>query len=96
MNEFYFAMAIALLLMIVAGLIRILSGPTSGDRMLATQLFGTTGVATVLLLAFANGAPRLIDLALVFALLAAVVGVAFALRGWEECSEPKETKSHDP
>lgn len=90
MNEFYFVMALALLLMVVAGLVRILRGPTAADRMLAAQLFGTAGVAAVLLLAFANRAPRLLDLALVIAVLAAVVGVAFALRGWAESSAPKK------
>lgn len=82
MSEFFLAIAVVLLLTIVAGLTRIMRGPTSGDRMLAAQLFGTTGVATMLLLAFAGKAPRLLDLALVFSVLAAVVGIAFALRGW--------------
>ena len=82
MNEFNLAMAVVLLLTIVAGLIRIVRGPTPGDRMLAAQLFGTTGVAVVLLFAFAMDTPRLLDLALVFAVLAAVIGIAFALRGW--------------
>ena len=96
MNEFYLAMALALLLMIVADLVRIVRGPTPGDRMLAAQLFGTTGVAAVLLLAFALRAPRLLDLALVFAALGAVVGVAFAMRGWVESSAPKKEESHEP
>jgi multicomponent Na+:H+ antiporter subunit F len=96
MNEFYFAMALVLLLTILAGIFRIVRGPTAGDRMLAAQLFGTTGVAAVLLLAFANSAPRLLDLALVFAVLATVVGVAFALRGWVESSAPKKEESHGP
>lgn len=34
-----------------AGLVRIARGPTPADRMLAAQLFGTTGVAVLLLLA---------------------------------------------
>ena len=90
MNEFNLAMCVLLLLMIVAGLLRILHGPTPGDRMLAAQLFGTSGVAVVLLFAFAMELPRLLDLALVFAVLAAVVGIAFALRGWVEPRSSRE------
>ena len=70
-------------------------GPTPGDRMLAAQLFGTTGVAVVLLLVFAMDTPRLLDLALVFAVLAAVVGIAFALRGWVEPKSNREER-HEP
>jgi multicomponent Na+:H+ antiporter subunit F len=71
------AAALILLLTTAAGMIRILRGPTAGDRMLAAQLFGTTGVAILLLLAAATGQPALVDVALVFALLAAVAAVAF-------------------
>jgi len=95
MTEFYLALALLLLLLIVVGLIRILRGPTPADRMLAAQLFGTTGVAVVLLLAFAAKMPRLLDVALVFALLAAVVGVAFARRGWAEPTSNQEER-HEP
>ncbi|MDT8388863.1 MAG: monovalent cation/H+ antiporter complex subunit F [Thiogranum sp.] len=68
------------MLMIVAGLVRVLRGPTEADRMLAMQLFGTTGVAILLLLGEAFAAPALWDAALVFALLAAVAAVAFVRR----------------
>jgi len=95
MTEFYLALALLLLLLIVVGLIRILRGPTPADRMLAAQLFGTTGVAVLLLLAYAAKMPRLLDVALVFALLAAVVGVAFARRGWAE-SKSNQEERHEP
>ena len=75
-------MALLLLLTLVVGLWRVLRGPTPADRMLAAQLFGTTAVACVLLLAQAYGQPALRDVALVFALLAAVTAVAFVRRAW--------------
>jgi multicomponent Na+:H+ antiporter subunit F len=50
--------------------------------MLAAQLFGTTAVAVLLLLADGMGQPALRDIALVFALLAAVAAVAFVQRVW--------------
>lgn len=55
--------------------------PPDADRMLAALLFGTTGVATLLLLSQALALPQAVDVALVLAVLAAVVGVAFTMRG---------------
>lgn len=69
---------------------RILRGPTAADRMLAAQLFGTTAVAVLLLLAQAYSTVALRDVALVFALLAAVTAVAFVRRSW-----PEQETDHD-
>jgi len=80
MNVLYSAMALLLLLTLIAGLWRVLRGPTAADRMLAAQLFGSTAVACLLLLAQALGDPSLRDVALVFALLAAITAVAFVRR----------------
>ncbi|MCA1803995.1 MAG: hypothetical protein LC646_01205 [Xanthomonadaceae bacterium] len=82
MEQLYLALAVFLMLNVAAGLLRILRGPTAADRMLAAQLFGTTGVAILLLLAEAQGVPALRDVALVFALLAALATVAFVKRVW--------------
>lgn len=76
------ALALFLLLNLGAGMWRVLRGPTAADRMLAAQLFGTTAVAILLLLAEAPGSAALRDVALVFALLAAVTAVAFVRRAW--------------
>ncbi len=77
MSEFFIAIALFLLVNIVAGLVRIVRGPSLGDRMLALQLFGTTGVAILLLLAESFNEPPLRDVALVFALLAVLAMVAY-------------------
>ena len=82
MEVLYLGTALFLLLTLVAGLWRVLRGPTAVDRMLAAQLFGTTAVACVLLLAQAFDHPPLRDVALVFALLAAIAAVAFVRRAW--------------
>jgi multicomponent Na+:H+ antiporter subunit F len=74
------AIAMFLLLNLAAGLWRVMRGPTAADRMLAAQLFGTTAVAILLLLADAMNRTALRDVALVFALLAAVAAVAFVQR----------------
>ncbi|WP_035384953.1 monovalent cation/H+ antiporter complex subunit F [Ferrimonas futtsuensis] len=90
MQTLQFLLALFLLLNLVAGMWRVLRGPTAADRMLSAQLFGTTSVATLLLLAQATGQSALRDVALVFALLAAVTAVAFVRRAW-----PDEEKDDD-
>jgi multicomponent Na+:H+ antiporter subunit F len=82
MSAFLMAAALFLLLNVAAGLVRIARGPSPADRMLAAQLFGTTGVAVLLVLAEALQQRALRDVALVFALLAAVLAVTFVKRGW--------------
>lgn len=82
MSAFFVGVAAFLLLNLAAGLLRVVRGPTAADRMLAAQLFGTTAVAILLLLAEGMGSPSLRDIALVFALLAAVAAVAFVQRVW--------------
>ncbi|SDT25737.1 multisubunit sodium/proton antiporter, MrpF subunit [Halopseudomonas xinjiangensis] len=69
-------LACVLLLSIGAGLWRILRGPSRADRLLAIQLFGTTGTALLLIMAHWQEQPELLDSALVLALLAAVVSAA--------------------
>jgi multicomponent Na+:H+ antiporter subunit F len=77
MDALLWALAVFLLLNILAGMVRVLRGPTPEDRLAASILFGTTGVAMLLVLAQATEEPALRDVALVFVLLAAVVTVVF-------------------
>lgn len=80
MPEFLLVMALVLLLTMSAGLVRVVIGPTPADRMMAAQLLGTSGIAVLLLLALALEVPALLDVALIFALLAAVSVAAFTRR----------------
>jgi len=80
----YLALAVFLLLNLGAGMWRVLRGPSAADRMLAAQLFGTTAVAVLVLLGQAMESTALLDVALLFALLAAVTAVAFVRRAWPE------------
>jgi multicomponent Na+:H+ antiporter subunit F len=82
MSAFLTGVALFLVLNVAAGLLRVVRGPTQADRMVAAQLFGTSGVAILVLLAEAGGEAALRDTALVFAILAVVVSVAFVKRGW--------------
>jgi multicomponent Na+:H+ antiporter subunit F len=90
MHLAYLILVLFLLLNLVAGMWRVQRGPTGPDRMLAAQLFGTTAVAVLLLLAQVGDNSALRDVALVFALLAAVTAVAFVRRAW-----PGKETGHD-
>ena len=82
MSDFFADSAFALFITVLAGLVRILRGPTRADRMLAVQLFGTSGVAILLLLAQAYDSAPLNDVALVFTLLTGVATIAFIRLVW--------------
>ncbi|MBS3973502.1 MAG: pH regulation protein F [Actinobacteria bacterium] len=86
----FMGFATAVLLTMLLGFLRIEMGPTPTDRMLAAQLFGTSGVAVLLLLAEAHSLPALRDAALVLALLAAITGIAFVKRAYQIDSKTAE------
>jgi multicomponent Na+:H+ antiporter subunit F len=56
--------------------------------MVAAQLVGTTGIAALQVLAPVVQVPALIDVALIFALLAAVAVAAFTRKGLPQESDP--------
>jgi multicomponent Na+:H+ antiporter subunit F len=78
MSAFLLVAAGVVLTTVALGLARILWGPGDADRMMAAQLFGTGGVATLLLLGAATGASAVVDVALTISLLAAFASVAFS------------------
>ncbi len=77
MSDFLICAAGFVLVMVALGLIRILRGGTEADRVMAAQLTGSGGIAALLLLAVAAQMPPIADVALMLALLAAFVSVAF-------------------
>jgi multicomponent Na+:H+ antiporter subunit F len=81
MTLIYQLAALFLMLNIVAGMVRVLRGPTTADRLLAVQLFGTTGTAILILFSLQTGNKAFQDLALIFALLAGILGVTFTRYG---------------
>jgi multicomponent Na+:H+ antiporter subunit F len=78
MADLLLAAACFVLSMVALGLVRILRGSTVADRIMAAQLLGTGGIATLLLLAAATDADAAIDVALSLALLGAFASAAFA------------------
>jgi multicomponent Na+:H+ antiporter subunit F len=69
------AVATFLLLNVLVGLVRVLLGPSTRDRLLGVILLGTTGVALLAVLAEVTGIPALRDAALALVALAALVVV---------------------
>lgn len=89
MNWTHTIYALILLPAITAGMYRILKGPSTADRMMTAQLFGTCGVAILLLLSTGMNNPALIDIALVFALLSALATITFVRRAWRDSGKKK-------
>ncbi len=91
-SDFLLAAAVFVLATVALGLVRILHGPEEADRMMATQLFGTGGIAALLLLGVATEANAVLDVALTLALLAAFASVAFVQSASRsDGDDPKET-----
>jgi multicomponent Na+:H+ antiporter subunit F len=84
-TEILLAASLVLLATMSVGLLRAFRGPTPSDRMMAVQLMGSSGIGVLLVLGPAIAVPALVDVALVFALLAAVAIAAFTRRA--ECAE---------
>ena len=77
MTDFLIGAAAFVLFTVAVGLLRVLSGPGNSDRLMAAQLLGTGGVATLLIVSSATGGSGIGDVALSLALLAAFASVAF-------------------
>ena len=73
------------------GLARILRGPSDADRMMAAQLLGSGGVATLLLIGAATGTPAVVDVALTLTLVSAFASAAF-VRGAPDADPDDATK----
>lgn len=80
MKTAWLLITLAITVAIMAGLFRVNAGGGPVDRMLAAQLLGSGGVGVLVALTAALDTPVLVDVALVFAALAAVNVVAFVHR----------------
>lgn len=65
----YYVVTIATLVTMALALVRALLGPTTYDRVLAANMFGTKTVLLISVIAFIYGRPDFLDLALVYALI---------------------------
>jgi len=79
MDLFFTIVIIFLLLNIALGLIRVWRGPTVADRLLTTQLFGTTGMAILLVLAGYLKQPTFLNVAITFNVLAILLVIGLVI-----------------
>ncbi|SFX79718.1 monovalent cation/H+ antiporter complex subunit F [Marinospirillum alkaliphilum] len=100
MNPSLFHLLMLILLLNAAvGLWRVLKGLTAADRMLAVELISTSSLALVLILGVLTASDALVDVALLFALLAAMAVANFATRAWSVLKRHQQSKkqpSHQP
>ena len=87
----YFAIAAAILVVMVLALARAFLGPTLYDRILAVNMFGTKTVLLISVLGMVAGRFDYIDIALVYALINFISLIA-VLRFFEY-NTPGEQKS---
>ena len=77
MNAFYVVFICFLVLNIAVAMLRLARGPSVADRLTAAQLFGSTGVGALLVMAELLQEPALRNVSLAFVLLAVMVVVCF-------------------
>jgi multicomponent Na+:H+ antiporter subunit F len=90
MNDVLLVAAGFILLTAAAGLVRVLAGPGDFDRMMAVQLLGAGGIASLLLIASATTVAGVEDAALGLALLGAFASSAFVNNAETDGPEPLE------
>jgi multicomponent Na+:H+ antiporter subunit F len=82
MDAFFILVIVFLLLNIALGLFRVWQGPTVADRLLTTQLFGTTGMAILMVLAGYLKDLTLLNVAITFNVLAILLVICL-VRVWK-------------
>ena len=93
MTEYLLLAAGCVLATVALGLVRILRGPSTADRLMALQLLGTGGIAALLLLGAATGEAAVVDVALTLALLAAFASFAFVKAASDAAAQDSKAKS---
>lgn len=90
----YILVSIAILITMVLAVIRALMGPTVYDRVLAVNVFGTKTVLLLSVIAFLNGRPDFLDLALAYALIN-MVGILAVLEFFQNRSQRNAKAKND-
>lgn len=83
MNTFLLAAAVAVVLIVLAGILRAVRGPARTDRLLAIQLLSSGSVGALLLLSSAGRQDGVLDIALLLAVLSpfGILGAYLGSRG---------------
>lgn len=86
MDVFFIIVSVFLMLNIALGLIRVWRGPTVADRLLTTQLFGTTSIAILLVMAGYLRELTLLNVAITFNVLAILLVIGL-VQVWKKRKE---------
>ncbi|MFH1555333.1 MAG: monovalent cation/H+ antiporter complex subunit F [Pseudomonadota bacterium] len=96
MAETFLGFAACLLAFAAAALVRLWRSRGMADQMMAVQLLGSVGIAVLLLIYAGTGAPAVLDVALLLALLAAFAAAAFhSVRAVPQAEPPPDAWSQD-
>ncbi|CAG9171410.1 MrpF/PhaF family protein [Cupriavidus respiraculi] len=87
MTDFLLGATIAVLVVVGFGLVAILRRREVFDLMMAVQLLGTGGIGAMLLLGAATRMPAVLDVALILAVLAAFMAIAFVRAAMKRAHE---------
>ena len=95
----YVIVSLAILVTMALALLRALLGPSVYDRVLAVNMFGTKTALLLSVVAFLYGRPDFLDLALAYALINFVGGLAvlefFQERSAARAAEELQGDGHD-
>lgn len=94
MAESLTLVALFVLLASAAGLVVVLRSRIAIEKLMAVQLLGTGGAATLLLLGAATAQPALADVALLLVLLSAFACAAFTLGEGEAPADAAKPDEH--
>jgi multicomponent Na+:H+ antiporter subunit F len=92
MTEFLLGATAFVLLAVAVGLVFILRGPGDVDRMMSAQLFGTGGIAALLLLGAASDIGAVVDVALILSVLAGFAAIALVKAGAPSAREQADAE----
>lgn len=82
MSLFYTISLVILFANIAVAFYSLIHTKSEGSRMLFILLMGTSGISVLLILYAQNSNRTYLDMALLFALLAAIAGIVFSRRTW--------------
>lgn len=90
MDKFLLAMAFALALTSLICLVRVIVGPTRGDRIIGINVVGTKTIVIIALIAFILRETYFLDVVLVYALISFVASIFISREFAEEADEEEE------
>jgi multicomponent Na+:H+ antiporter subunit F len=90
MDKFLLAMSVALALTSLICLVRVIIGPTKGDRIIGINVVGTKTIVIIALIAFVLRETYFLDVVLVYALISFIASIFISREFAEESEEEDE------